>query len=79
MSAAYTAAGIAHTDRKTEWRENSPAFKWVVEKIKSGTPRNEVIEEFNRLHELQPDVFCTPKGAPLSKGVLSYWLKDIAV
>lgn len=79
MSAAYTAAGIAHTDRKTEWRENSPAFKWVVEKIKSGTPRNEVIEEFNRLHELQPDVFCTPKGAPLSKGVLSYWLKDVAV
>lgn len=79
MSAAYTAAGIAHTNRKIAWRENSPAYKWVMDKIASGTPRCDVITEFNRLHELQPDVFCTPKGMPLSKGVLSYWLKGASV
>lgn len=76
MSAAAKASGIARTDRKIAWRESSPAFKWVMEKIKAGTPRDEVIEEFNRLHELQPDVFCTPSGKTLTKGLLSHWLKD---
>lgn len=76
MSAAVAAAAIAKADRKIRWRENSPAFKWVMEKLKDGVPRMEIVEEFNKLHELQPDVFCTPSGKPLSKGILSYWIKD---
>lgn len=79
MSAAYTAAGVSHADRKIQWRENSPAFKWVMDKIKAGVPRNQVIDEFNKLHELQPEVFCTPQGKPLSKGILSYWIKDARI
>lgn len=78
MSAAATAAAISHTERKEAWRESSPAFKWVMDKVRSGMPRKEIIAEFNRLHELQPDVFCTPRGAKLSAGVLSYWIKDSA-
>lgn len=76
MSPAYTAAGLSHTDRKIAWRESSPAFKWVMDKIKAGVERKEVIEEFNKLHELQPDVFCTPNGKPLSRGILSHWISD---
>lgn len=76
MSKANEAARIAKTAQKIAWRENSPAFKWVIEKVRMGVSRKEIIEEFNRLHELQPEVFSTPKGAKLSKGVLSYWIKD---
>lgn len=79
MSAAYTAAGISHTARKIAWRESSPAFRWVMEKAISGMCRKDIIEEFNKLHKLQPNVFCTPKGKPLSKGILSYWLKDTII
>lgn len=76
MSAAQAAASVVRIDRKMQWRESSPAFKWVMDKIKTGVSRDEVIEEFNNLHRLQPEVFCTPKGKPLSKGILSYWLKE---
>lgn len=76
MSAAYTAAARSHTDRKIAWRENSPAFKWAMDKVSEGMPRKEIIKEFKKLHELQPDVFCTPSGVTLSAGVLSYWIKD---
>lgn len=78
-SAAVAAASISHTKRKNEWRKNSPAFKWVISKIGEGMPRRQVVKEFNELHELQPDVFCTPQGKKLSEGILSYWLKDYAV
>lgn len=76
MSAAQAAASVVRIDRKMQWRENSPAFKWVMDKIKAGVSRKEVIEEFNNLHRLQPEVFCTPQGRPLSKGILSYWIKE---
>lgn len=76
MTAAYTAAGISHNARKLEWREKSPAFKWVMDKVAAGVPRKEIIEEFNKLHELQPDVFCSPRGSKLTRGLLSYWIKD---
>lgn len=79
MSAAQKASALAKADKKMEWRETSPAYKWVMDKIKAGVPRKDVIEEFNRLHELQPDVFCTPNGRPLSKGILSYWIKDARI
>lgn len=79
MTAARKASAVAAADRKIAWRESSPAFKWVMDKIKAGVSRNEVIEEFNRLHGLQPEVFCTPNGRPLSKGILSYWINDARI
>ena len=78
-SAATEASARSKADRKIEWRETSPAFKWVMDKIKSGVARKDVIDEFNKLHELQPEVFCTPNGRPLSKGILSYWIKDARI
>lgn len=79
MSVAVAAAAIDRTQKKNEWRQNSPAFKWVMNKIRDGVPRRQVIKEFNELHELQPDVFCTRKGGKLSEGILSYWIKDSTV
>lgn len=79
MSAAVKASNISKKQKKDEWRNNSPAFKWVINKINEGVPRRQVIKEFNNLHELQPEVFCTPTGKPLSEGILSYWLKDFTV
>lgn len=76
MSAAITASRIAATAKKIAWRESSPAFQWVVAKLREGWSRNQIIEEFNKMHELQPTVFCTPKGGKLSKGLLSYWISD---
>lgn len=76
MSAALEASNIAKTAKKLAWRESSLAFKWVREKLKDGWDRNHILEEFNKMHQLQPDVFCTPQGKELTKGNLSYWIRD---
>lgn len=78
MTPAWTSSVIVRTEKKEAWRKSSPAFQWVMDKLREGTPRKEIIKEFNRLHERQPDVFCTPRGSKLSAGVLSYWIKDSA-
>lgn len=77
MSHATEAASISAQNARIAHRANSPAVGWVVEKIKSGWSRAMVIEEFNKLHEIQPNVFCTRNGCKLSKGVLSVWLRDM--
>ena len=76
MSKAVAASSVVLTAKKVAWRENSPAFQWVVSKIKEGWPRKTIIEEFNKLHEIQPEVFCSPRGSKLSPGLLSYWIRD---
>ena len=75
-SAARAAAAQKAQEDVIRWKENSPAYKWVMDKAAENWPRNIIIEEFNKLHELQPDVFCTRNGMPLSKGVLSKWLRE---
>lgn len=77
-SAACMAAAQLKIDQAIQWREDSIAYKWVLTQIASGKTRGQVIDEFNKLHELQPDVFCTRTGKKLSKGLLSHWLKGQA-
>ena len=76
MSAANEASRVSRANSKMIWRSTSPGYKWVMDKIRAGVPRPEVIAEFNRLHEINPEVFSTPTGRPLSKGTLSQWLRD---
>ncbi len=70
------AAGIARSKLLDEWRQNSIAYQWVLEKVTEGWRRSDIIREFNYLHKMQPEVFCTRKGAPMSKGVLSKWISS---
>lgn len=74
-SAAREASALQAQDALIHWRENSPAYKWVIEKVAENWSRKDIIQEFNKLHELQPAVFCTREGKPLSKGILSKWIR----
>ena len=76
MSAAINASAEARVNRKIAWKESSAAYRWAMDKVRSGMSRNTIIEEFNKLHELQPEVFCTRGGCRLSKGVLSKWINE---
>ena len=76
MSAAVQAAVAARAERVIQWRETSPAFQWVKQKLIDGWSRRQVIEEFNKLHELQPDVFCTTKGKLLTRSTLCRWIQE---
>lgn len=77
MSAAVEAAAQKRTDEKIRWKENSSAYKWVCARVAEGMPRKEIIRLFNEQHALNPDVYCTREGKPLSKGVLSKWCREM--
>lgn len=73
---ARKAAAISAQESLMKWKEESVAYQWTMEKVAEGWSRNTIIEEFNKLNARQPDVFCTRGGTPLSKGVLSRWIRD---
>lgn len=75
MSKAVAAQAKLKQEQRIEWMNESVAYKWVIGKFKSGMKRTDIVAEFNKLHELQPDVFCSRRGARLTPGLLSHWLK----
>lgn len=75
METAREAAAQKKQDDLIRWRETSIAFAWVRQQLMKGKSRSTIIEEFNELHAKQPEVYCTREGMPLSKGVLSKWVR----
>ena len=76
MAIAREAAAKKAQDAMIKWKEESVAYQWTMEKVAEGWSRNAIIDEFNKLHARQPEVFCTRGGTPLSKGVLSKWIRE---
>lgn len=77
LAATQEAAALANQNAKIIWKENSSAYKWTMARVAEGMPRKEIIRLFNEQHALNPDVYCTREGKPLSKGVLSKWCSEI--
>lgn len=77
LATTQEAAAIANQNAKITWKENSSAYKWVMARVVEGMPRKEIIRLFNEQHALNPDIYCTREGKPLSKGVLSKWCREM--
>lgn len=77
LAATQEAAAMANQNAKITWKENSSAYKWVKSRVAEGMSRKEIIRLFNEQHALNPDVYCTREGKPLSKGVLSKWVREM--
>ena len=76
LSAAHEAASMARTDAKVKWKEENVGYQWAMEKVMEGWKRQDIVVEFNKHHALQPDVFCTRKGKPLTLAVLCKWINE---
>lgn len=70
-------ASAARRDAKTRWMQESKGVQWVRAQIAKGKSRALIIEEFNELHDADPENYSTRDGKPLSKGVLSKWCREI--
>lgn len=69
------ASARSRADAKIQWKETSKAYRWTMEKVAEGTPRREIIKEFNRLHKNDPE-FSTRTGKPLTEAILSIWISE---
>lgn len=65
--------------RAEEWRADAKGYKWVLGKVLEGVPRKEIIQEFNKRHEQDPQNYSTRTGKPLSDGILSIWIKKSGI
>lgn len=70
------AAAQARQDAKIKWRETSSAYKWTMARVAEGMPRKEIVRLFNEQHRLNPEVYCTRTGKPLTKATLSIWISE---
>lgn len=77
LSAATEAASQKRMDEKIRWKESSSAYKWAMDRIREGMPRKEVVRLFNEQHKLNPDVYCTRTGKPLTEATLSIWCREM--
>lgn len=77
MSAATEAASMRRTDEKIRWKESSSAYKWTMARVAEGMPRKEIVRLFNEQHKLNPDVYCTRTGKPLTEATLSIWCREM--
>lgn len=76
-SAMQEASCRAKQDAAILWREQSKGFAWVRTQLAKGKSRALILEEFNELHETDPENYSTREGKPLSKGVLSKWCREM--
>lgn len=77
MSAATEAASMRRSDEKIRWKETSSAYKWAMARVGEGMPRKEIVRLFNEQHKLNPDVYCTRTGKPLTEATLSIWCREM--
>lgn len=77
MSAAIEASIKKRQEKAYKWRETSVGYAAVKRWLGQGKNRQEILDEFNFQHQMQPKVYCTPKGRPLDKGTLSKWIKEM--
>lgn len=76
VSAMVEAASLKRTDSAIKWKEESVAYQWTMEKVMEGWSRQDIVAEFNKHHALQPEVFCTRKGKPLTLAILCKWINE---
>lgn len=77
MNIAREASIASKMDAAITWREQSRGFAWVRTQLAKGKSRALILEEFNELHESDPENYSTREGKPLSKGVLSKWCREM--
>ena len=75
-SKAREAATQARMDEKIRLERNIVAYKWAMARVAEGMRRKEVVRLFNEQHKLNPEVYCTRTGKPLTEATLSIWISE---
>lgn len=77
LSTANAASVQAKREQADQWRTQSKGYADVKRWWGKGWTRQEILEEFNEKHANDPENYSTREGKPLSKGVLSKWLREM--
>ncbi len=76
LSAATRASVKSKQERAAEWRRTNIGYNEVRRWVYEGRTNEDIIKEFNHMHKLQPEVYCTPKGCEMTEGTLKAWRRE---
>lgn len=76
---AVAAAGRAHTNRATKWRNGSTLYLWVTNQVLKGRSQKDILAEALENYETNPAAWSTRNGKALCQGTLSRWVKEIRI
>lgn len=76
---AVAAAGRAHTNRATKWRNGSTLYLWVTNQVLKGRSQKDILAEALENYETNPSAWSTRNGKALCQGTLSRWVKEIRI
>lgn len=76
LSAATRASVKSKQERAAEWRRTNIGYNVVRRWVYEGRTNEDIIKEFNHMHKLQPEVYCTPKGCEMTEGTLKAWRRE---
>lgn len=77
LTAANIASAKSRQDAAIAWREQSKGYQLVRKLLRNGESRNNILSQFNMMHEIDPENYSTPNGTALTKGTLSKWCREI--
>lgn len=77
ISKAVAASGISTSRRAVEWRDDSVGYQWVKRQLQKGRSRQSIIDEFNENMQIGIPGFASREGKPLTKAILSKWVKSM--
>lgn len=77
LSVAQAASRESKRAAASQWRNQSKGYAAVRRWWGQGWTRQQILDEFNAQHEIDPDNYSTSGGTALSKGILSKWLREI--
>lgn len=79
MRPANRASCKAKIEAADEWKKESALYVWVENQIYKRRPRKEILAEALELYDKNPEKYSTRGGCPLSKGILSKWVKEMSL
>ena len=77
ITPAIEASAKSRKYKSEQWRNTSVGYAAVKRWLGQGKSRREILDEFNFQHQMQPDVYCTREGKPLTRAILCKWVKEM--
>lgn len=73
------ASAKAAMERAVTWREQSKGYRMAQRWFQQGWSRKDIINEFNAMHDLDPENWSTRGGKKLTKAILCKWVAEWGV
>ena len=60
-----------------EWKKTNKGYLWFIEQIEKGVCQEEIIKQFNAMHEIDPQNYSTFLGSGMTEQTFQRWKKEI--